>query len=424
MINAKTFSGMVEARARSLGMPELRRLVTETEVSGIEPDAVERLLEGSIGALIPLCTEPLPVRHAESGARSTLLHFSGIDRLDAWGAMNRHFLREEWSDGFPLVAPTPEAVEKMLSGTRRRRDEVVVFFEPHKGTATVEKIAINAVMAGCEPAHLPVLLTAIECIHEPAYNAVIALTSTGPHTPFLIVNGPIVKELGINSGLATLGPGAQSWVNTVIGRALRLCILNVGHCYPGRGDADTIGSPTKYSMVAGENESMNPWEPFHVERGFRPGDSTVTAFSCESQIEVAEYFNTDPVVILRMFAHTANSAGAGTPRYWLENSQDWHNILIMCPEHAHHLAKAGYTKMDIRQYLYQNARLPWAIIRDSIEEARISPGLRWMMQLPDDWSAPIAREPRQFDIVVVGGPVGKSSYVPGNGAPVTRRIEA
>ena len=189
--------------------------VTETEVSGIEPDAVERLLEGSIGALIPLCTEPLPVRHAESGARSTLLHFSGIDRLDAWGAMNRHFLREEWSDGFPLVAPTPEAVEKMLSGTRRKRDEVVVFFEPHKGTATVEKIAINAVMAGCEPAHLPVLLTAIECIHEPAYNVVIALTSTG-HIPhfLLIVNGPIVKELGINSGLATLG----AFGRTVLGQ--------------------------------------------------------------------------------------------------------------------------------------------------------------------------------------------------------------
>src|SRR4029077_3484745 len=127
--------------------------------------------------------------------------------------------------------------------------------------------------------HLPVLLAAVEAISEPQFILRNAAMSTGPHAPLMLLNGPIVEKLGVNTGCCALGPGAPSAVNTVLGRAVRLIYMNLGHAYPGVMDMDTLGSPTKYSMCLGENVEASPWEPYHVEKGFDADASVVTMFS-------------------------------------------------------------------------------------------------------------------------------------------------
>ena len=178
--------------------------------------------------------------------------------------------------------------------------------EPDKGIATAEKIAINCVMAGCEPEHLPVVIAAIEAMHEPEFGVTVVAQSTGPHAPLLLINGPIVKEIGLNYGMCALGPGKYSWANTAIGRAIRLVMMNIGHCYPRFRDMDTIGSPNKYSFCAAENEDENPWEPFHVEKGFSRDTSCVTVFPCASFIDVSDLESSTPEQCLMSFAGTAD----------------------------------------------------------------------------------------------------------------------
>src|SRR6266508_6604363 len=180
--------------------------------------------------------------------------------------MNRDFLQRGWSDGFPLVAPTQAALEAMLRGTRRGAGDVIATLEPGFGLATVEKLAANAVMAGCRSAHLPLLIAAVRCLAEPKMYLRNKAMSTGPHAPLVLVNGPRGREAGLTSGMCALGPGAPSASNTVLGRALRLVMMNVGHTYVGVSDMDTIGSPLKYSLCCAENKAESPWEPYHVTR--------------------------------------------------------------------------------------------------------------------------------------------------------------
>src|SRR5262249_16371069 len=156
------------------------------------------------------------------------------------------FLERQWGDGFPLVPPTCQAVTRMLAGTRRSPKDIVAVLEPSFGIATVEKIAINAVMARGKPEHMPLLLAAVEAISDPYFRLRHVAVGTSPFTPMLVVNGPIAKRIGMNSSTCCLGPGAPSAVNTAIGRALRLVMMNVGGCYARITDMDTIGDSNKY----------------------------------------------------------------------------------------------------------------------------------------------------------------------------------
>ena len=148
--------------------------------------------------------------------------------------------------------------------------------EPGFGLATVEKIAINAVMAGCRPEHFPVLLAAIDCLAQPEMNHRDMQVSGHTEAPMILVNGPIAQKAGLNVGTTAMGPGVVNSANTAIGRALRLCLINIGYCKAGAGDPNFIGLPTKFGMCLAENEEVSPWQPYHVDKGFKRDDSAVT----------------------------------------------------------------------------------------------------------------------------------------------------
>ncbi|MBI2907166.1 MAG: hypothetical protein HYX92_05860 [Chloroflexi bacterium] len=417
------FISSYEARHRAMGLDVLPRIVVGPALTEVPPERVREEVLARAEDLFRALTEqpkvsarPGPVRQQQ------VLRYQGRDVLDALRNLNNDFLDRGWGDGFPLVPPTLEEVEGMLTGTSRRRDEVISIMEPGSGMGTVEKIAINCVMAGCLPEHLPVVIAAVEAMAEPKFDLTLIAQSTGPQTPLLVINGPIRKELGINSGRCALGPGAPSRVNTVIGRAVRLVMMNVGHAYPGVADMDTIGSPNKYSMCMGENEEENPWGPLHVEQGFRPDESTVTVFPCGSHVDVADLVSCTPEAVLTTFAYTANAPL--TPSWtWLRaDGLDQEPLIVLCPDHARIIAEAGWTKNDIRRFMFHNSRVPLRVLKNPTRPAAVAPGWQWLLNQPDDTMVPVVRDPKDYHIVVVGGASGKSAYVWDWSAPVTKAI--
>lgn len=369
-----------------------------------------------------------PQKQEAAKKETERLVFQGTDRLECWGEMNQFFLGRGWGDGFPIVPAVAEKVGQMIERSKRKPDEVISVLAPGNGLATVEKIAINAVMAGCLPEHLPVLIAAVEAISDPKFVLRIVAMSTGPHTPMLIINGPIAKELKINCGQAALGPGAQSFANTVIGRALRLILMNVGHAYVGKLDMDTIGSPNKYSMVLAENEELSPWEALHVERGFSKNTSTVTAFPVESQRDIANSKSYKAEHLLNTFASAAADAGSGSATEWIKEGRRNRDTLVMlCPDHVKIIGAQGWTKTDVREYLYFHARIPWRYLKHGgiSGSDRARPAWKWLYEsAPDDLPLPVTAGPERIQIIVVGGQGGgKSSYITGVGESVTREIK-
>ena len=434
-----TAAGFVKDARRSaqaFGLTALPVAVVPLPLTNQTPEEVRRAIDGCIDQVIQGLTEsPATIVEAPAaGPAAERLTIEGADTLEALDRMNAVFLERGWSDAFPLVPPTLDRVERMLGGTRRARDEVVAVLEPGFGVGTVEKIAINAVMAGCRPEHLPVVLAAVQAVADPRFLLRIAAMSTGPHAPLILVNGPIAKELGINSGRCTLGPGAQSYPNVVIGRALRLIYMNVGQAYPGLMDMDTIGSANKFSLCAAENEEANPWEPFHVEKGFDRAESAVTVQTVYGQTDVLDFANTTPERLLQTVVSAATNIAIGSTGRWLEGH--WadprtkvevrdHGLLMLCPEHAAIIAKHGWSKADVRRFLYEHARLPFRLLRWTKEPSTLiagRPDLQWLLRYPD-LELPIFEVPECFEIVVVGGPAGRSMYFYGAHEPVTKPIE-
>src|SRR5882762_3137562 len=210
-------------------------------------------------------------------------------RLDgSYVAVNRLYQERGWTDGLPIVPPTDEAVRECLCWTDRDSREVVAVLPPRQGEATVERIAINAVMAGARPEYLPVIITAAEALADPDFNLDSVQATTHPVAPLMIVNGPIARELEINAGYNAFGQGFRA--NMTIGRALRLLLMNVGGGLPGTGDRATQGSPAKMAYCIAENEAENPWEPLHVEHGFPADVSTVTTIGCEGPHNIQYHY--------------------------------------------------------------------------------------------------------------------------------------
>jgi hypothetical protein len=349
------------------------------------------------------------------------------DDIEAW-------FERGVTDGLPVVPPSRARVDAMLAATRRRRDELVAEVPPSLGRATVEKLAVNAVMAGCSPAHLPLLVTAVRCLAEPKMYIRNKAMSTGPHAPLVLVNGPGGRRAGLNAGMCALGPGAPSAANTVLGRAVRLTMMNVGHTYVGVSDMDTIGSPLKYSLCCAENERESPWEPYHVARGFSAEASTVTVHFVYGICELHDFQSTTPEALVSVFATAAtNVAQVGTglwligrradPRYRTEEKE--HNTLFICPEHAQIFARAGWGRRQIQEALYRAARLPFRTLMLNKERKAMAvahPELGWLHDHPD-LALPVVEDASCYDIAVVGAAAGRGAYFYGAGEPVTLPVE-
>jgi len=279
----------------------------------------------------------------------------------------------------------------------------------------VEHIAINAVMAGCDPEYLPVLIAAVEAAAAREFNLQAIQTTTNPTGVGLIVNGPIVKRLNMNSGINALGQG--NWANATLGRALRLILQNVGRALPGEMDRSTLGHPGKYLFCCAENEEQNPWEPLHVERGFRPEQSAVTVIAAEGALNMNTYSkNADEM--LRLFGETLPRPTGND--YW-HGGNPW---IFLSPEHAEVLKAGGLSKAEVKRRLWAQSKLPAGEMGVTDLERTQNRRRAELGAMTPDTMLPICPAPEQFGIIVAGGPGTHSLYVPSFGPirSVTREV--
>jgi len=255
-----------------------------------------------------------------------------------------------WSDGLPLVPPTRERVLRMLEGTRRDPRELVAVVPPDLVECTVEKVAINAVLAGCRPEYLPVVLTALEAACSEEFNIHGLLATTWFSGPVVIVNGPLAQEIGMNSGVNALGQGNRA--NASIGRALQLVVRNVGGGRPGGVDRAVLGNPGKYTFCFAEDEAGSPWEPLAVERGVPRGRSAVTLFAGSGVQGVADQRSRTPESLARSLA--ACLRVVAHPKLALA----WDAVVVVSPEHGRVFRQAGWSKARLREELDRLLTIP------------------------------------------------------------------
>ena len=339
--------------------------------------------------------------------------FETDDDLDA---INRLYRERRWSDGLPIVPPTLERVERMLAGTTRARHDVVAHVAPGYGEATVERIAINCVMAGCDPKSLPVLIAATEAVADPEFNLQGIQATTNPVAVWVIVNGPLGKALNVNARLNCLGQGA--WANATIGRAMRLILQNIGGALPGEMDRATHGQPAKYTFCCAENEEVSPWEPLHVERGYAREQSTVTVVGAEGTLNMNTH-SKEAHELARVIADTMVHPPSNE---YVHGGEPW---LVIGPEHAEIFKRGGMSKADLKQQLWALSKMPVkALSSKEIERARDS-RTDELGELTPETLLPISPKPDDIMLIVAGGAGTHSVYVPcfGNSRAVTRVID-
>ncbi len=322
-----------------------------------------------------------------------------------------------WSDGLPLVPPTPERVARMCAGTTRDPQDVVAVVPPDLVECTVEKVAINAVMAGCRPEYLPVVLAAVEAACTDEFNIHGLLATTWFSGPLVVVNGPITRAIGMNSGVNALGQGNRA--NATIGRALQLVIRNVGGGRPGGVDRATLGNPGKYTFCFAEDEAGSPWEPLAVERGLPPATNAVTLFAAEGVRGMVDQLSRTPESLARSFAACLRTVAHP------KNVIVWDAMVVISPEHIRVFRDAGWTKARFREELEALLQLP---AEDIVRGAHgIAEGM------PEAFCAPGTALPKFRDggllIAHAGGGAGLFSAIIGGwasgavgSAPVTREV--
>ena len=336
------------------------------------------------------------------------------------------------TDGLPVVPPTEARVLRMLEGTSRAATDVVAYVPPNLAPATVEKVAINAVMAGCRPEYLPVVLAAAEAACTDAFNLHGVLATTYFVGPLVIVNGPIRREIGVNCGPNACGQGTRA--NATIGRALQLLVRNVGGGRPGEVDMATLGQPGKVGACIGELEEKSCWEPLHVERGFERGQSTVTVFAAEAPRAIRDQLSRSGRSLAASMGLSLESI-AHVKLHGMDQA-----LLVISPEHARTFERDGYTKDDVRARIQEVTARP---LRELLPSEDCHKGMR-PQALPQDWldehghptaaalERPIAKfsNPENILIMVAGGTAGKFSAAIGGWASgeagskaVTRIIE-
>jgi len=315
-----------------------------TGVAGLGPELPESRPGCGSLSVDPDRSAELAVRFGGAKLRSRRVELAPLE--DEFEAM----FRRGWSDGLPLVPPTEKRVLAMLAGTTRSPDEIVAVVPPDLVPCSVEKVAVNAVMAGCLPEYLPVVLAAVEGACTDEFNAHGLLATTMPASPVLIVNGPIRRAIGMNSGKNVFGQGNRA--NSSIGRALQLVVRNVGGGRPGEIDRATFGNPGKLSFCFAEDEEGSPWQPLSVDLGAAPGTSTVTLFPGEAPRNIMDQLSRDPESLARSFA--VNLRSLHHPKLLLA----FDCILAVGPEHARVFAEAGWDKARLVARLHELLQVP------------------------------------------------------------------
>jgi len=433
-----------KSAAKDRGMPGIRVLELpadkyypgrerKEELRPLASDCFDRMADALTRPLTAEEARPSPMQMQRQDAH---IEVTGDDFLEAAEKVNESFLASRWADGLPIVPPTPKLVKAMMAGTTRSPQEVIGQVSPKNGIATVEKIAINAVMAGAKPEYFPVILAAMEGFTDKKYDLTHVQASTGSFTPVVVIDGPIAQELGFNSGIGMLGHGWRA--NSTVGRALRLSLLNLGQTWPQVNDMALTGRLEAYTFFTfAEDTARSPWEPYHVSLGYKPEDSTVTVASSGNPLVLgggAVLPWTGQGVIDQIVARI-KTAGVVWP-----HSQTY--ILVLHPDCAVDLANHGYIRKSLQEYLYEQTRVPYEklagpvffghdteieFIKKSIEDGRIRADRApiFLEALKPGGRVPVVQSPADFHIIVAGGSPGYDllfSYPGTNWANQTKPI--
>ena len=346
--------------------------------------------------------------------------------------VNDYFQERVWSDGLPIVPPTPDRVEPFLSHTDRSPEEVIGLLAPTRLPATVWKVAVNGAMAGCRADYMPVLLALTEAVADPAFG-IENVGSTAGMTPLIILNGPIGKRLGFNSGQGVLRPQARA--NITVSRFLRLLMVNVAGYRLGEADMATFGR--NYYPVLAEAEEASPWAPLSVDRGFAPGANVVTVMGMDS---IAHSFLTDGPAEnhLRVIAREVARELGGNLLVAMERfGGRIAPVLGLTPLVSGILAKAGYSKADVRQWIYDRALIPAKQfdeqlarieegydLMESVKRGKLAP--RFAVSDDPERLVPVLHDPDELQIVVCGAPNRNRSFIAGQfgsyGGAVSKEI--
>jgi hypothetical protein len=402
------FANDAASAASSKGMPIIR-IVPETIVSESTAAAtIESAITEAFPKVIEVLTKPLTAQERSPMSREpenpTRLVFKGT-----LPEVNHFFYQRGWTDGLPVIPPTEEAVAEMLTGTDLPADTLVEKLEPRQGKATVEKIAVNAVMAGCLPTYMPLLIAGVHALAANPVSGMMAV-STGSFAPFWLINGSAAKDANFRSSYGATSPGDIA--NASFGRAMGLITKNIRGVRKQIEDMAVLGNPGRYSWVTAENEENSPWEPFHVSRGFKKEESTISLMFPQSFQQMMPFY-TDAKGIL------ATVIGGLVPL------RQGAFALLLTPNNAVALASAGWTKQAVKDYIVEKAEvregyfthlgLPEGVVfdRGNITGPGSGPKLFY----------PTSRDPDPVQVFVFGGFGSWVGFLQGGPSPITKKVE-
>jgi len=317
-----------------------------------------------------------------------------------------YFFDKEWSDGLPVVVPTQERIDAMLAATPRDPEELIGLVPPLMAPATINAIAQHAVMAGCKPAYLPVVIGAMECLLEDKLNLILLQATTSAGAPFILVNGPYADEIGLSGGMGCFGPGFRA--NATIGRALRLIMMNLGGGLPGITALSGFGGPWRYSYCVAENTAESPWPSYASAHGFNAADNVITAIPLEGPVLVWDDASVDHEHLVVAIADMMSALGGGN----IYRQADM--AVVLSPQHAEMFSKAGLSRADVHSLLIARAgRTLGEIKRGGLWRGE-SGTKRWpfKIDLNDDAAfVPAIGDPADLHLIVAGGSGSPSSLV-------------
>jgi hypothetical protein len=394
---------LAKTEASTRGMSQLPLIRLPHPVGSIPLEPLRMLAEASIEPIVSALTSDAVCSGDSRNGRDGDEAVSALEVPADPGLMFQYFVNRGWTDGLPVLPPTEAAIDAMIAGDGLDKNDIIGVIPPVNGIATVEKIAANAVMAGCLPDYFPLVLAAVKGVLKPGFNLDGVQTTTGNIAPLVIINGPCRNRLQINYSSNVLGQGWRA--NSTIGRSLRLVLTNIGGATPGLYDKATLGQPAKYTFCIAENEEENPWEPLHVERGFARETDTVSVLGCTGVNSAVDMASQTARGLLKTFALTMIGG-------FTSGVTSTETLLILCPEHAAILAAEGYSKATIRQELFDVARVPHEKISDENLELLSKRRPSWFQSN----SAPVigvVDRPEDIWVLVAGGKGAKSAYIPG-----------
>jgi hypothetical protein len=429
--------------AEAEGIPAIRMVPVSADAyfkNRVSAETVKPVVQTYLDVIVqslisPLTREESNPKPPSDTVKNQTTTIAGADYSASLRHFNQIFLDRHWGDGLPLVPPTEGALKEMLKGIKRSPDELIGKISPLNGVATIENIAINAVMAGAEPAYLPVIVAAMEGLTEPHNSFQHMLVSAGSFTLMILVNGPITKLLNINSGTGLLGHGWQA--NSTIGRAVRLCLINIGHIWPAEFDMALLGRPSSHTFYTfAENEENSPWEPYHVGLGYDIKDSCVTVSTVggyHKGINIYgggsnEPWTTQSILqkIIDDISEDRSIFAGYKPGLGAAQSHPRKHILVLNPELAKALQREGVSKKALRDYIIDSTSVPYEKLspeelngiqrridtkHDAFMDINVIPPDRLKIfenALQPGGKVPVVFRPEDINIIVAGGIPGYS----------------